>query len=175
MFYKKGLSSVVATVALILITFAAVAIISSYVVPLVKNNLEKSSECLGLESYFNFEESFNYNCFSNGLYAISVSAGTTNSENLAGFKLAFLESSGETISASVIKNSPDFGFDEGKIRRFNGSLELDFPKNGEARTYLYNNSKSFESAEIYPVLKSDRICPKSDSIQIGGIICETNL
>ena len=41
---KKGLSNVVASVALILLTFVAVGIIAEYIIPLVKDNLNEENK-----------------------------------------------------------------------------------------------------------------------------------
>lgn len=63
MFGKKGLSAVVATVSLVLLTFAAVVVISSFIIPLVRDNLNEGTECSAYRDYFFFEEEFGYNCY----------------------------------------------------------------------------------------------------------------
>jgi flagellin-like protein len=68
---KRGLSPVIATVLTIMLTVAAVAALSAFVVPFVRNSLQKSSECMDYGSYYTFEES-GYNCYSGSFYAISI-------------------------------------------------------------------------------------------------------
>ena len=174
MIRKKGLSSVVATVSLILLTFAAVGIIAEYIIPLVKDNLSDGGECLNYRDYFSFRDELGYNCGKNGLYSVSVGASPAGGETgkkINGFVLVFIEETGDSSDVEVSIGSSDFGMDEGMIRRVNTSLKLDVPKSGEVRTYVYNSSKRFISVEIYPKLMSDRLCSLTDSIKIEDVVC----
>ena len=63
----------------------------------------------------------------------------------------------------------DFSMEKGK-KYFATSIlissNLYLPKSGEVRTYYYNNSDIFESARVYPILKSGRKCELSDTVVI---------
>jgi flagellin-like protein len=154
---KRGLSPVIATVLTIMLTVAAVAALSAFIVPFVRNSLQKSSECMNYGSYYTFEES-GYNCYSGNLYAFSIK--TSFNKEIAnetdGFKLIMLDGSGATKQAEV-KN----GLSNSNIQVMgdsSGKLRTASP--GGVLTYVYNatDTDKFVSAEVYPVLKSGRIC-----------------
>lgn len=179
---KKGVSTVVAVVLLILLTFSAVTLLLSFIKPFVEDNLKKSTECIPYNEYFQFEDNFdtNYNCYkaptppaANYLTGIMVKAGTKLStedmEQLNGFVLVFKKGADsesikvtDGISAArvpkgiwVLETTPPYSF------------TVNINKPGEMITYVYNSSKQYDEVEIYPLLKSDRICEfKSDSINL---------
>ncbi|MBU0761091.1 MAG: hypothetical protein KJ600_04590 [Nanoarchaeota archaeon] len=171
---KKGLSTIVATIAVVLLTLAAAAFIAGFIVPLVRNQLNEGTECLGYEDYFTFYEEFEYNCYRQGgstwLYGISVQADSVREETadeVAGFKLQFLKT-GESKSVEVEDEMPKTD----EIRMLNSSVaKLEIPKSGEVRTYVYTGNGLFGTVKIAPVLKSGRTCEITDSIDIGGIEC----
>ena len=91
MIKRKGLSEVVSTVLVVLITIVAVAFVANLAIPFVKNNLQSSTECLSARDYFKFDDSLGYTCYDqNGLYGFSVQAGN----------------GGETSAVEQISNNP---------------------------------------------------------------------
>src|SRR3989338_10500321 len=73
---KRGLSPVIATVLLIMITISAAAILTPVILNFVKKNTEKT-ECVPYTDYFKFEESVGgkrYNCYIDGLYGFTIRA-----------------------------------------------------------------------------------------------------
>jgi len=181
---KKGLSPVVATLALVMITVAAAVFIAGFVVPLVKNSLNEGTECLGYEDYFTFYEEFDYNCYKienrvdgkDYIYAFSIEAQTVPQEKLdeiGALRIQFL-GDGESWGISV---ADALGADSetGGIRMLDAGLpELTVPEKGGVKTYVYNSSVELDSVEIYPVLKNGRICEQSDRIGIKGNFCGPN-
>ncbi len=176
---KRGLSPIIATVLLIVLTIAAVAIISGVLIPFTKKSLAESTQCTDYQSYFTFQEvfelggkEFRYNCRAqgadNGYYnGFSVRAKTDEklSVGLQGFDLVFSSLEGESEKISVIDGKSD-----DNIRYLNGSKEIRFPKSG-ARTYVYSSgTKKYDKMEIYPVLKNGDICPAGDEIEI--VFCD---
>jgi len=176
-FNKKGVSSVVATVSLVLITFAAVAAIAGFVIPFVSDNLSSSSECFPYRNHFTFEEEFGYNCYEqNGAertYAISVRAGTIDDEKdaaLSGFSLSFIEG-GSTEVVEVVEGAP-----AEEIEMLNpGFSSIDVPSAGEVRTYVFVSERNFESVEVYPKLKTGRLCEETDRISLRDEVCQEAL
>lgn len=176
-FDKKGISPVVATVALIMITVAAAVFIAGFVVPFVRNSLNEGTECLGYEDYFKFYEEFDYNCYriedSSYLYALSIEADTTSQnkvDNIKALRIQFL-GAGENVGIDIT-NDAYANSDAGGMRMLNRTLpKLIVPEKGGVKTYIYNSSVKFDTIEIYPVLKNDRICDQTDKIRIGGIAC----
>lgn len=175
---KRGVSGVVATVALILITVAAAVFIAGFVVPLVKTQLSEGTECLGYEEYFIFYEDFGYNCYSKTvelpqyfLTAVSIEANTVSQEkldNLGGMRLQF-RGAGEELGIEVVNGA---SADSNKLRMLKVSdTTLSVPEKGGVKTYVLNSSVKYDGVEVYPVLKNGRICEQTDKIKIAGVPC----
>ena len=49
---KRGLSNVVSTILLVLLTFSAVVIVAGILIPFVRDSLNEGSECLDYRDYF---------------------------------------------------------------------------------------------------------------------------
>lgn len=170
---KKGLSPVVATVALVMITVAAAFFISGFVVPFVKNQLSSGTECVGYEEYFTFYEEFEFNCYKSvggrvltGLSIQAKSASDEKVENIKGIRIQFLRE-GESIGVDIVAGAPA---NSGNLRMLNKSVGvLSVPERGGVKTYVYNSSASFDSVELYPILKNGRICGLTDKMKIDGI------
>jgi len=162
---KKGISDVVATVLIIMITIAAVAVIAGFVVPFVRNSLQKSTECAAYKSYYIFDESFGYNCYNGNTHSISIKASFDKSlaENVGGIKVVFSDKSGAS-KVVEIKNDSVSSQDEGGISiKGKPGENLRIPGPGGVITYAYSAlaEEHFLSAEVYPVLKNGRICADS--------------
>ena len=172
MFRKKGVSAVVATVSLILLTFGAVVVISTFIVPLVRDGLNEGTECTDFREYYIFVESSEYNCYledaPNWLYGVTVGAGSISKDDeneIKGLKLVFVNRAEESNSVDVFANSPDEGSGVGQVRRVD-NLPLEIPASGESRTYVYTSDERIEDVKVIPLLKSGKVCPESDSIRI---------
>ncbi|MBS3091263.1 hypothetical protein J4217_02330 [Candidatus Pacearchaeota archaeon] len=179
---KRGISGVVITVLLILITISAFFVLANTVVPFVRDNLKKSTECTPYASYFKFQEVFNYqgnnfrfNCYDeSGFYGISVKNLGTNklgAEEPAG--LAIVLSDGANKNVINITGSAEI--DINRLRMLDSSkTNFIIPERGGIQTYVYNASVTgYNSMEVYPVLRSGRICEKTDEIKI--IKCTDNI
>jgi len=164
---KKGVSPIIATVLIILLTISAGVMISKILVPFVKNNLYESTECLGFEDYFQFEEIQGSNCISNENILVSIRSKSVEREvagnnanqlnkSISGFSLVFVKS-GKTERLDVPGN---------KIKMYNYDDPVSIPEPGGVRTYNASVAEKFDDAEVYPVLASGRICDKSDSIKL---------
>ena len=177
---KRGLSEVIVTVLLILITIAAFILIANVLVPFVKNSLPKSSECLPYKDYFKFEESLDYlgdkyyyNCMDAGAYGISVRGEGYSRGNVTA-PLGF---------AVVFANGPErksIEFKEGNVKTWNirmlnnSTAIIKIPEIGGVQTYVYNESiLGYTDMKINPILPSGRTCDSSDSIKIN--ICKPNI
>jgi FlaG/FlaF family flagellin (archaellin) len=179
---KKGISAIVATILLVMLSVVAVTVIAAFVVPFVRENLYEGTECVDYSDYFSFSEEFDYNCyvFEDPFYryVISVSA-ESNSEDIEaevkGFTLAFLTPIGDSQAIEVYENAPD-GTGDGMIRRIDMSEPLEAPESGGTRTYVYNSDGvTFEFVKIYPNLNSGKSCAESDSIKIEELCGPVNL
>lgn len=176
---KRGISPIIATVFIIMLTISAIAIIAGIVVPFVRNSLSKSTECMPYGKYFTFDESFGFNCYQSAdggaLYFVSVKTG--NDKNLAdnadGFKLVFISNAGETMPLDIRSNLSASKTAGGVSMGGSDSAVLRLPGAGGVAVYVFNDSGGikYKTAEVYPVLKSGRICgDEKDSISFA--FCE---
>lgn len=178
---RKGLSTIISTMLIILLCFAAAAALIAFLRPYIQNNLNRSTECIPYQNYYHFQQTFenetgnyNYNCYvteDNGaLISTMVAAGTNLSDkdmgNLDGFRLVF--STSENSEGVNLINGQSVNKTLGGIWRIddsdNTNLILNNPN--EALTYVYNASQVYTTANIYPVLKNGRTCDKIDAITI---------
>lgn len=174
---KKGLSPVIATIAIILLTVGAVGFIAGYVIPFVRDNLYGSTECLSYQDYFTVDEEMGYTCYESVggyyLYGLSVHAGSADPALVKGVKLQFI-AEGESVPVDVLAGGA-IASTAGSVRMLNASKPLEIPKNGETRTYVYNDSIKFTRIDMYPVLQSGKLCDKTDSVRIENKICLNSL
>lgn len=160
---KKGVSAIIATVLIVLLTIVAIGVIAGFVVPFVRESLAGAGACLPYRTYLEFDESFGFNCFNGSEIYFSVKANILEdleAEEPGEFRVVFV---GEETSESVIVKE---GMME-EIKMLSGE-GVEVPKKGDIITYVYNDSKGegFESMEIYPVLETGKICEKTDSIKL---------
>jgi flagellin-like protein len=174
---KKGMSEIISTVLIILMTLAAAVLIYSFVVPLVRDNLQRGSECLDYQDYFSFVQdqnigSKNYalNCQSGNSYVFVVKAkGNMNSEKISGFLVSFSDKNGLTKTVQV-KNGDKIG----KLRMLDNAQEISIPKSGDSYTYVYDYNSSLDYAEIYPIISSGRVCETAND-KIEFIECSADI
>ena len=181
---KKGVSTVVATILIILLSVVAVVVVAGFVVPFVKNNLEESTECVDYSDYFYFEEEFGLNCYAvqeNGeeidrTYYFSVGSKGDKKEledGVKGFRVSLIRQG--NAKSIYIENGVEV---TGEIKMKDGTGRFELPRIGEVRTYIYmtrDENDLFSSLEIYPVLKNDKTCDRSDKISIAGELCENEI
>lgn len=164
---KKGVSGVVENVMIVALTVIAIAVLAQIVVPFVKDNLHKSSECLNYEKYFVFDNSFNYNCKNNeNGYFISVKAQGDKSleSNVAGLKLVFY---GDKTVPLEVKDGKAVN---STFLMASSKPVFAVPKTGEVQSYSYLDiNQNFNRVEVYTLLKSGRTCEtRNDEISLGS-------
>lgn len=165
MFNKKGVSEVIATVLIVLVTIAAFVIIGGFVIPFVKDNLSKSSDCLDYKEYFKFNNEFGLNCYrlsgaNDKVYIFSVGSAKAG-ENLSGFYISLYDRNNEAVKRIGLVKS---GF-EG-LSNYNSEQDNSLPLSGKVRTYKYQDTVYYARAEIRAIVDSGQICAVSDSINI---------
>lgn len=108
--HKRGISAVVATVLIILITVAAVTIVWTAIIPMIKTNLELGAACL--EADVLIDASSGYTCYDaeNKIVAVQVKKGA-NEVNIS--EIEFLLDSGGT--SRKITKSFDLSSNIGRI------------------------------------------------------------
>lgn len=180
MINKKGVSTVVATILVIMLSVIAVVVVAGFIVPFVREQLAESTECVDYEGYFYFEEEFGLNCyttqeregeFESRTYAFSIGAkgdGNDLEKGVKGFRISLVKL-GDAKSIYIEEGAE--ATDEIRMSIGDGILEL--PGVGEVRSYNYTTVDEgyFNSLEIYPVLDNDRTCDRSDRISVAGELC----
>lgn len=161
---KRGLSPVIATVMIILITIVAAGIIASFTIPFVQNSLGEGKECFDVLGEINFAES-SYNCYYesslNNSQSTSAFSVKIDGERISGFSFV-LGNDGTSDSFKVTENSTNQ-----LIGMLNGNYNqvLSVPKDGGVRTYIVKGV--YTTAELYPVLPSGKVCDAADSVTIS--------
>lgn len=155
---KKGLSTVVATILILSIVVVSVAILSRIIVPFVKENLDRSSECFGYEEAFVFDEDSVFNCYESGKIIVSVSSKRVEEkEPPLGFNLVFIKEG----SSNAVKVVP--GSLPNELKNFQDNSNIaKIPSQSETLSYEYtvSDASNYFKAEIYTILKNGRVCEK---------------
>src|SRR3989344_1052654 len=151
---KKGLSPIIATVLLILLTVSAAVFISKFIYDFVKENMDKT-DCYDYTDYFKFDSGFGYNCYVfndfNYSYKLSLTAKNVRPEaeaEVKGFGLKFYKE-GDSKVVKVNEGLP------GEIKMLsNSSALISIPGRGETRSYNYTDLNKYASAKVYAILKT---------------------
>lgn len=162
---KKGVSTIVATILVLMLTILAVAILAGFVIPFVKNQLERSTECFDFQNRYFFEDLDGLNCFSSEedvLIAIGANGNKNVLDKVAGFDIILSgKGYGKTLE---IRNGGVF-----PNLAMIGRTGLRVPEAGEFYSYNYSEGNRYLSAEIKTVLTSGRVCETvSDKIELGA-------
>jgi len=174
---KKGISAVVATLLLILFTLAAALILANYLIPFVKSNLEKSTECMNYKDYYKFNKEFvdangqqlDYNCkTTTGTYGLSIENANTKEDisEPRGIAVVFI-GRGTSSREDIINGS---SADTSNVGMLSGETTIELPEKGGTLTYLYPSNQEFSEMEIHPILKNGRTCEASDKIKISDCV-----
>lgn len=162
---KKGISPVIATVLLLLLTIVSVSILTYFVVPFLNGNLKGSGDCFDLLNKVELEENA-YTC-----YTYTANGGT---QGRTAFSLrvdyeqpiqvkVLLYKPGRTTADNMILRD---GTNYSTLRMLGEgfSQAIDLPFKGAVRTYVV--SDVYEQIEINPVLSSGKVCNEQRSIRL---------
>ena len=133
---KKGISAIVATVLIILITVAAVTIIWAAIIPMISNQLESGTTCLDAVSQVQLVDQ-GYTCRNNGTggnVSLQIKHGAKSFE-LADVQV-LLSSGGTTTSYTITENSTG-----------------DLPDANEERVFVIDTNETIDSVSIAPIVK----------------------
>ena len=128
---KKGVSDVVTNVLLVLIAIAAVAIISAFVIPYVRNSLEGSTTCTDLKDYASVVD-LGKNCYNSSNTLFSIERGLDNI-TIKGF-IVSITAEGQSKRYDISYNKDSIGIL--MLNKTSWVLQEQVPQPGEARTYM---------------------------------------
>lgn len=100
---KKGVSAVVATVLIIVITIAAVAIIGTTIIPMIRDKLEEGTMCINADAALMIENK-GFTCYNAGDIDVQVSHGSKD-VGLVGIQF-LISAGGDTTSEELTANLP---------------------------------------------------------------------
>ncbi len=157
---KRGVSSVVATVLIIMIVVAAIGILWTAVVPMVRNSIDKGSACFDALSDITLVTDKGYTCCytddngsCNGTISVQVAKAANEKISLAGIQV--IVSKGGTTS-SIILNSTD-----------------ELPGNNEEKVYVKTDETNFANADavnIAPIVtigQTEESCDPIGEVQLS--------
>ncbi|MBS3084014.1 hypothetical protein J4423_04380 [Candidatus Pacearchaeota archaeon] len=161
---KRGVSPVIATVLLLVLTIVIGGIIFSVVIPFVKDRLGESKMCLDVFEGVEFPES-KFNCYS---FSTSLNDSETgfsiklNKEGISSFRVALTDDNG---NSDVIDIKPEMNVRDDLRMVGSGSYNdsVGFPSVGGQRSYVIKNK--YLKAEISPITESGEVCAVTDVIE----------
>lgn len=155
---KKGVSPVIATVLIVLITISAAAMISQVIIPFVKNNLYDSTACVPYTAYLKFQQSMGYGCMSgnDALITVKAEGDRESGKDIAGVVLVFSSDS----------NSRGVRIPSAEVSMLNPQDALRVPLSGESLTYKIADVQEFEYIDVKAELKSGKVCESSDRMKL---------
>ncbi|MCK5449261.1 hypothetical protein KAI32_00170 [Candidatus Pacearchaeota archaeon] len=157
---KKGISAVVATVLIILITVAAITIVWAAIIPMINNQLDQGTLCLDAVSQLSLMDA-GYTCVDGNELSLQIKKGATNFE-LADIQV-LISSGGNVESFSLLNDTTTL---------VPASITLaHLPDANEEKVYRINVADiiaggTIDSVKIAPVVKvgnTQEICSVSSS------------
>lgn len=140
---KRGISPVIATILLILITVAAVSILAAFIYPMIKENTETATVCFDAQQQVQIETANGRTCFNQTSYNVSVqikkNPGTQSSE-VTDVQIILTDTEGNTIAKLISKDALN---------------SKTLPSDNEAKTFIVNSSnKNITKVAIAPIVKT---------------------
>jgi len=118
---KKGISAIVATVLIILITVAAVTIIWAAIIPMISNELDGATECFDASAALSVISDFS--CYEEGSAAVAESAEGTCADG-TGATRVLCEADGGTFTPTTPAVAAGDDIVKIQIARATGDFEL---------------------------------------------------
>lgn len=164
MICKRGLSEVVTTVLIIALAVAAIIMISGFLIPFVRENLDKGKECydsLGKLSVV-AELGGVVSCYdsANGELNLIIKREASDETILNGIAVS-LSNQGEARRVNIVDGEAVNG-----IRMYNPeATTISLPQAGTEKTYIIATSE-VDGVVIAPILDNGRLCEETASFRI---------
>ena len=141
---KKAVSGVIETILLILISFSVIAVISGIVIPMVKNNLDKSKMIYELRDYFTIENSQQYTCYdkntavpANSFTKLMITRSNNKNIDINAIVVSIRDASGATTRYEITKGGTFTDVEMLTGTPPTTTLILEIPALGGAKTYKF--------------------------------------
>lgn len=149
---KKAQAELITTVLLILISIAAVVLVSAFIINMVRTNLV-STDCFKTAGQIkiNLDEGYTYykNTVTKAAY-ISISRGEEDI-NLTGLLISIGDGQSST-SYSLMKGSTTT-----EVTSYDGAAAV-LPGKSETRTYRINSTAAISKVKVVPIIYPERTC-----------------
>ncbi len=166
---KRGISPIITTVLLIMVSIVAVLIVAGFIIPFIRDSLGESKDCFDVVDQLEINTGSGYTCYynessTNMIANLTVKRGTKEVD-INGFVLAV--SGGGSSKTFEIKEGVVLG-----VKMLSGSSNIEIPEKGEEMTYSINTTlPEVRYAEIAPIMKSGKICRSLGKAEIEK--CQT--
>ncbi|MBU1136531.1 MAG: hypothetical protein KJ559_03410 [Nanoarchaeota archaeon] len=148
----RAVSGVVVSVLLIVISVAAVGMIASFIIPMIKSNLEEGATCFELLDYVSVVNS-EYTCYSSEDTRVMIERGMKNySISEIDIRLVF----GGKSKTIKLEEGMD-GTSQG-VKMFDGSTIISLPGFGGAETYIFTEIADATNVELGIVSSNKKLC-----------------
>ncbi len=168
---KKGQSEIITTVLLILISIAAVVLVSSFILNMVRDNL-KGTECFQTTGQLELKMEDGFTFFNNTdkLLYLSIGRGIKDF-NLSGIIVVYSNdrnSENKKIKAGTIDGLIYY---YNNVGLWDNSTAISVPGPGQMKAYKLNVSTIglITKATIYPILQGGQECENGDEKTIPTI------
>ncbi|MFH1307333.1 MAG: archaellin/type IV pilin N-terminal domain-containing protein [archaeon] len=160
---KKGVSPVIASVLLILVTIVAVALISAFIIPMIKEQMTGGGNCFKVLGKMEIDSDAGYTCknITSGETMVMVKRQYIGDEDIKVTKIVFsLIGQGNSQVIQIFDNTINEN-----VRKYSGSYNqsLTLVPEGGALTYVFNTGSAglginVESVDVAPVLGDGTTC-----------------
>jgi len=156
MINKKGISEVIATVLIIMLTVGAASILFVFVIPWVTTMLDDSKICNDLQDSISIVGGA-YTCYMSSPVSTRVMIRINEGKDIevAGFAVS-LASSG-SAKRYEIKNGEESSSGSVIVSMLDGDEMLTVPEVGGAETYVFSGVKA-ESVDVSPLTVNGKTC-----------------
>lgn len=166
---KKGLSTVIATVLIILLVVTSVAIVWAFVKNFIESRQKITESCFDLESSDKVALNSYYTCYnaSSGEVQFSISIGDTEIDSLVISILAGGSSKSFTLNNSLTSYS--------NIRPYKGIYgeTVKLPGKNEGLTYVvsgFSGAGKVDNIKIAPVVGDDQCSSTDEILQVESCV-----
>lgn len=127
---KRGISTIIATVIVILITVTAAVVISTIIIPMLRNKMDESKTCYDLRDILSLGD---YTCYNITATYVMIKR-TANNETQIDRLIFSLTAGGDGKNYEIAEGS----IPSSEVSMYDLSSPLKIPKAGGAKTYVFD-------------------------------------
>jgi hypothetical protein len=153
---KQGISDIISTILIILLTISATFVLSTFVIKFIKDQTGGQKICYDAKDQLSIDTTSGYTCVNRDISKTYVMIKRGN-ENVEIKKIIISVRSGGSAKSYTIEN----GVTLADVSMYNGDNTLVIPGLGASETYNFSGVTG-SSAEIMMVLDNDKTCQAQD-------------